>query len=192
VQEEQSVRRKPRADAERNRLRLLETAKAVFAERGADATLEEIARRTGVGIGTLYRHFPTREALLGGIYRNETEQIAAAAVTLAETKPPLEALHAWLHLFVDYIATKHGVTATFAALSGGGAELQHTGGEQIITAIRLLTDRAVAAGAIRLEMDPVEMLRILGGGSGRGEDWRLAARQLVPIIIAGIRTGEAG
>src|SRR6202011_5532308 len=101
--------RKPRADAERNRVRLLETAKAAFAEKGSGASLDEIARPAGVGAGTLYRHFPPRDALVAAVYRNETEQLVAAANRLAETHPPVMALREWLLLFVDYIATKHGM-----------------------------------------------------------------------------------
>src|SRR4030081_758490 len=99
--------RKPRADAQRNRIRLLETAKAAFAEKGPGASLDEIARTAGVGAGTLYRHFPTRDALIEAVYRNETEQLVAAATRLADTHPPMTALREWLLSFVDYVATKH-------------------------------------------------------------------------------------
>jgi AcrR family transcriptional regulator len=98
--------RKPRADAERNRLRLLEAARAAFASGGTGASLEDIARSAEVGIGTLYRHFPTRDALVSEVYRNEAEKLAAAARQLAETEAPLDALRAWLLLFVDYLSTK--------------------------------------------------------------------------------------
>src|ERR1700734_4023728 len=107
-EDEPTAVRKPRADAERNRVRLLETAKAAFAEKGSGASLDEIARTAGVGAGTLYRHFPTRDALIEAVYRNENEQIVAAADRLAKTHPPVMALRDWLLLFVDYIATKHG------------------------------------------------------------------------------------
>src|SRR4029077_8649104 len=98
---EPTALRKPRADAERNRVRLLETAKAAFAEKGSGASLDEIARIAGVGAGTLYRHFPTRDALVTAVYRNETEQLVVAATRLAETHPPVMALREWLLLFVD-------------------------------------------------------------------------------------------
>ncbi len=98
--------RKPRADARRNRERLLATAKAAFTEVGADVSLDEIARRAGVGIGTLYRHFPTRDALVEAVYRREVEQLAGAATRLLGSLPPGEALYEWMRLFVDYIATK--------------------------------------------------------------------------------------
>jgi len=98
--------RKPRADALRNRARLVEAARGLFASRGADTSMEEIARTAGVGIGTLYRHFPTRDAVIEAVYRREVEQLAAAATRLLDSHAPGEALHEWLRLLVDYIATK--------------------------------------------------------------------------------------
>ena len=98
--------RKPRADGRRNRERLVEAAKAAFAELGVDVSLDEIARRTGVGIGTLYRHFPTRDAIVAAVYRREVEQLAGAAERLLGSLSPGAALHEWMRLFVDYIATK--------------------------------------------------------------------------------------
>ena len=102
----QAVRRKPRADAERNRDRILDVAKDAFTRFGADASLDDIARQAGVGAGTLYRHFPSREALIEAVYRTEVEKLAAAERNFAETMPPIEALRAWMMLFVDYIAAK--------------------------------------------------------------------------------------
>src|ERR1700739_1364561 len=95
--------RKPRADAQRNRERILEVAKREFTRSGANASLEEIAKKAAVGPGTLYRHFPTREELLVAVYRSEMEKLAAAERKFAETMPPLEALRAWMLLFIDYI-----------------------------------------------------------------------------------------
>src|ERR1700756_2594056 len=99
--------RRPRADARRNRERILEVAKGAFTCHGADASLDEIARQAGVGAGTLYRHFPTRDALIESVYRSEVEKLAAAERTFAETMSPVEALRAWMLLFIDYIAAKH-------------------------------------------------------------------------------------
>src|SRR6204780_3967024 len=101
-----SAGRKPRADAQRNRERILEVAKLAFTRSGADTSLDDIAKEAGVGPGTLYRHFATREELLKAVYRAEVEKLAAAARTFAETRPPIEALRAWLLLFVDAVATK--------------------------------------------------------------------------------------
>ena len=102
----QSVRRKPRADAERNRERILEVAREAFTMHGANASLDDIAKQAGVGPGTLYRHFPTREELLGAVYRSGLEKLAAAEQEFARRMPPIEALRAWLLLFVDSIAAK--------------------------------------------------------------------------------------
>ncbi|MGO7213007.1 TetR/AcrR family transcriptional regulator [Rhizobium ruizarguesonis] len=184
--------RKPRADAERNRLLLMETAKTVFADKGSSASLEEIARIAGVGIGTLYRHFPTRDALVSAIYRNETTQLAAAAKSLVETHPPVEALRLWLVQFVDYVVTKHGMSEVLDSLVGGTSELYADSADLIIGAVNLLVDRAVATGEIRLAMDPLDILRALAGGASisSGPAWRDAARQLIDILIAGMRASR--
>src|SRR5580698_7749748 len=100
------AQRKPRADAERNRDRVLEVAKEAFTRSGADASLDDIAKQAGVGAGTLYRHFPSREALIEAVYRTEVEKLAAAERNFAEAMPPIDALRAWMMLFVDYIAAK--------------------------------------------------------------------------------------
>src|ERR1035438_4564844 len=97
----QSVDRKPRADAQRNRERILEVAKEAFTRSGANTSLDDIAKQAGVGAGTLYRHFPTRDDLLEAVYRTEVEKLAAAERKFAETLPPIEALRAWMLLFVD-------------------------------------------------------------------------------------------
>src|SRR5271157_1830865 len=97
----QSAARKPRTDAQRNRERILEVAKKAFTRAGASASLDDIAKQAGVGPGTLYRHFPTRDALIEAVYRAEVEKLAAAAPSFAEVLPPLDALRAWMRLFVD-------------------------------------------------------------------------------------------
>jgi AcrR family transcriptional regulator len=182
--------RKPRADAERNRARLLETAKAVFAQKGSGASLDEIARAAGVGAGTLYRHFPTRDALVKEVYRNEVEQLVVAADRLAETLPPVAALREWLLLFVDYIATKHGMFEVLNAIAGGTSDLYSASSPQMRQAITALAGRAVANGDIRLDLDPFDLLRALAGVAniGLGPDGERAAKNLVDILITGIRT----
>lgn len=181
--------RKTRVDAERNRERLLTTAKATFAKRGTSASLEEIARETGVGIGTLYRHFPTRDALVAAVYRNETEQLASAAKTLSAEHPPLQALELWLNLFVDYMATKRGLHAVLDSLAGGTSALYADSAEQMTAALRTLVDRAVASGAARVEIDALDLLRAVAGVSqgGAGADWGVNAKKVVAILVAGIR-----
>jgi AcrR family transcriptional regulator len=182
--------RKARADAQRNRLRLLEKAKAAFAEKGSDASLDEIARTAGVGIGTLYRHFPTRDALIAAVYRNETEQLVMAAARLAETHPPVTALREWLLLFVDYMATKQGMSEMLNSLVGGTSDLYAASGAKAKQAIAKLVDGAIASGEIRLAIDPLDLLRALAGVANisSGPDGKQAAKRMVDILIAGIRT----
>ncbi len=115
----QLIRRKPRADAQRNRERILEVAKEAFTRSGADASLDDIAKQAGVGPGTLYRHFPARDALLEAVYRTEVEKLAAAERKFAEAMPPVEALRAWMLLFVDYVATKQIIAPALNTLVGG-------------------------------------------------------------------------
>lgn len=184
--------RKPRADAQRNHARLLEVAKVAFSEKGSGASLDEIARAAGVGIGTLYRHFPTRDALIEAVYRNETDQLYAAAERLAQTRPPVEALREGMLLFVDYMGTKQGMSEALNSIVGGTSELYEASGAQAKRIIAMLVDRAVASGEIRLDMDPLDLFRALAGVANisAGPNWRQAARSLVDILIAGIRTGD--
>src|SRR6201998_3991158 len=186
---ESTAVRKPRADAERNRARLLETAKAAFAEKGSAASLDEIARMAGVGAGTLYRHFPNRDALVAAVYRHETEQLVAAADRLEETHPPVTAPREWLLLFVDYIATKHGMYEVLNSIVGGTSDLYSASTAQVKQAIAKLVDRAVASGDIRLDLDSLDLLRALAGVANicLGADGERAAKGIVDILIAGIR-----
>jgi AcrR family transcriptional regulator len=189
-EEKAVIARKPRADAQRNRIRLLETAKAAFAERGPGASLDEIARTAGVGAGTLYRHFPTRDALIEAVYRNETEQLVAAASRLADAHSPTGALREWLLLFVDYMATKHGMYEALNSIVGGTSELYSASTKQMKWAMAKLIDRAVASGDIRLDLDPLDLLRALAGVANvsAGLAGKQAAKRMVDILIAGIRT----
>ena len=182
--------RKPRADAQRNRALLLKTAKAAFAEKGAAASLDEIARTAGVGAGTLYRHFPTRDALIEAVYRHETEQLVTAASRLAETQAPIEALREWLLLFVDYMATKQGMYEALNSLAGGTSDLYSASTAQLKQAIAKLIDRAVASGDIRMDIDPLDLLRALAGVASvsAGPDGKQAAKRMVDILVAGVRT----
>ncbi len=182
--------RKARADAERNRLRLLETAKSAFAEKGPAASLEEIARTTGVGIGTLYRHFPTRDALIEAVYRNESEQLALAAIRLAQKHPPVAALREWLLVFVNYLDAKHGMAEVFNSLAGGTSALYAESGVRMKETIAKLLADAAADGEIRWNTDPLDLLRALAGVMGKspGAESKRAARHLIDILIAGMRT----
>jgi AcrR family transcriptional regulator len=185
--------RKPRADGERNRQRLLDAAMAAFAAQGAAASLEEIARSAGVGIGTLYRHFPTRDALVEQVYRQAIGQLAAAAETLAQAHPPFEALRLWLLLFVDYLATKKIMADALNTLVGGTAELYAASGPQLKTAIATLAERAVANGDITLDVEPLDLLRAIAGvaNASPGTDWQAAAKRMVAILLAGMRPNRS-
>ena len=181
--------RKPRIDALRNRERILEAAKAAFTRQGANASLEEIAKQAGVGAGTLYRHFPTRDELIEGVYRNEVEKLAAAAARFAETMSPLEALRAWMMLLVDYIAAKHIIAPALNSVVGGPSRLYEGSHTMIHGAIDELVKRAKRSGDLRNDLNAFDLLRALIGVShvGSGTDWQQSARRLVDILIAGSR-----
>jgi AcrR family transcriptional regulator len=184
--------RKPRADSLRNRERLVEAAKAGFTALGADVSLEEIARRAGVGIGTLYRHFPTREAIVAAVYRREVQQLADAAPRLLASRAPGGALHEWMRLFVDYIATKKLILPALGAMAGGRSDLLVTSSERIAGAAALLVHRAVAAGDIRADVDPADLQRALIGFTfgNNNPGWEASARRLVDLLYDGLRTGR--
>jgi AcrR family transcriptional regulator len=184
------VMRKPRADAQRNRDGLLEAAKAAFGEVGAEASLDEIARRAGVGIGTLYRHFPTREAVVEAVYRREVQQLADAAPRLIDSLPPAEALRAWMRVFIDYIATKKVIAPALKSLVGGGSALYVDSGARINEAIALLVERARASGDIRPDADSADLLRALVGFAyvNSAPDWEASARRFIDLLIDGLRS----
>src|SRR5580704_2993880 len=181
--------RKPRADAQRNRARILDIAKDAFTRLGANISLDDVARRAGIGPGTLYRHFPTRDALLEAVYRTEVEKLAAAEREFAESMPPIEALRAWMLLFVDYIATKQLIAPALNNIVGGPSKLFECSGDQIKGAIKALVRRAIASGDIRRDLDPVDLLRALVGVSNvaSAPDWGESAKRLVDILILGSR-----
>jgi AcrR family transcriptional regulator len=181
--------RKPRADAERNRDRILEVAKDAFTRLGAEASLDDIAKQAGVGAGTLYRHFPSREALIEAVYRTEVEKLAAAERNFAETMPPIEALRAWMMLFVDYIAAKKIIAPVLNTLLGGVSKVFESSYTQIWDAIRALVKRAIKSGDIRKDLDAIDLLRALIGVSNvaSGPDWQQSAKRLVDILITGSR-----
>lgn len=186
---ESKVGRKPRADAERNRERLLEAAKAGFAQTGPDVSLDEIARRAAVGIGTLYRHFPTREALVAEVYRREMQQLADAATRLLESLPPGDALQAWLRLSVDMIGTKKVIAQALGPASGGTSDLAASSGARVTEAMVMLVERAAASGDIRPDTDPKDVLRAMTGFAyGAAEPgWETSALRLIDILMAGLR-----
>ncbi|RUT97121.1 TetR/AcrR family transcriptional regulator, partial [Mesorhizobium sp. M7A.T.Ca.TU.009.01.3.2] len=163
-QKAEAVEAKPlRADARRNRDRLVEVAVSVFAERGIDGSLEEIARRSGVGIGTLYRHFPTREHLVEVVYRREVEALCAAAGELAQKHPSDVALEQWMQRFVDYIATKRGLATSLRIVLTTNSTLFSDTFGRVSQALRQLVEAAVADGTIRGDVDASDVLHALGG-----------------------------
>ena len=184
-----NTRRKPRVDAQRNRERILEVAKKAFTRSGVDISLDDVARQAGVGPGTLYRHFPTRDALLEAVYRTEVARLAAAQKEFSRTMLPVEALQAWMLLFVDYIATKQLIAAALNTLVGATSKLFESSGAQIKGAIHSLVERAIDSGDIRPDLDPLDLLRALVGVSNvaSAPDWPESARRLVHILIAGSR-----
>ncbi len=184
--------RKPRTDGQRNRERILEAAKEAFTRHGADACLDDIARQAGVGPGTLYRHFPTRDALIEAVYRTEVGKLAATAQRLAGEKPPLEALRAWMLLFVDHIAAKQIIAPALNSLVGGPTRLYEGSQGEIHGAIDSLVQRAIKCGEIRKDLDASDLLRALIGVAHVtfGSDWQQSAKRLVDILIAGSRPAK--
>src|SRR5438445_13345451 len=146
--------RKPRADAVRNRERVLEAAKAVFSAGGPEASLEAVAKRAGVGIGTLYRHFPAREDLFEAVYRREVEQLSELAEQLKSARDPVDALRRWLRSNVEFVATKKGMSAALALTFQSSSELAAFSMDWLIKSIGSLLDRAVRAGPMRAEVRP--------------------------------------
>lgn len=182
--------RKPRADAERNRFRLIDAAKAVFAERGGAASLEEVARRAEVGIGTLYRHFPTRDALIEAVYRNESDQLVRAASELAASRAPVEALREWMRLFFRYMSVKSGMMELLDSLADGKSSLYAASSAATKQTIDRLVGNAVAAGDIGIDTEPIDLLRALAGVvqfSGGRDNEEAAAAAIIDIMISGLQ-----
>jgi AcrR family transcriptional regulator len=188
----QPPKRRPRADAQRNRERILEVAKEAFTRSGANASLDDIAKQAGVGPGTLYRHFPTREELLQAVYRSELEKLAAAEGKFAQTMTPIEALRAWLLLFVDAIAAKELIAPALNTLVGDHKKIFAASYAQMQEAIRSLVKRAIESGDIRKELVPMDLLRALVGVAHvtTSPDWQQSAKRLVDILITGSRPAK--
>lgn len=192
-QAEETTRR-PRADAIRNRERVLEAAKAVFSAGGSDASLDAVARTAGVGIGTLYRHFPTREALFEAVYRREVQQLADLAEQLKKKTEPVEALRQWLRSNVKFVATKKGMSEALALAAYKNSELYSYSFDQLTRAARGLLDRAIAAGDVRNDVGPEDLLRALVGMSYMNDrpGWQTSVLRLIDVFIDGLRTPRHG
>lgn len=183
---------KQRMDAQRNRERILEVAKRAFTRFGANASLDDIAKQAGVGAGTLYRHFPTRDELIEAVYRTEVDKLAAAAGEFAQAMPPLESLRSWMLLFVDHIAAKQIIAPALNTLVGGPSKLYEGSRGQIQAAMDALVKRALKSGEIRKDVEPFDLLRALIGvaHTASGPEWQKSAKRLVDILIAGSRPAK--
>jgi AcrR family transcriptional regulator len=181
--------RKPRADAVRNRERVLEAAKIVFNAGGPEASLEAVAKRAGVGIGTLYRHFPTRESLFEAVYRREVQQLGDLAEALKNDAAPVDALRRWLHATVELVATKKGMMAALALVAHSPSELYAFSFDRLTKAVGALLDRAVAAGEIRADLSPEDVLRALIGMSYMHDQpgWQDSVMRLIDVFVDGLR-----
>ena len=179
--------RKMRADAQRNRERILKTAKQVFTQHGADASLDDIARQADIGPGTLYRHFPTRDVLIEAVYRSEVEKLSEAAKRFAETLPPLQALRSWMLLFIDHVSEKKLIVPVMETVPGGSMRLVESSRSLIHTAFVGSVRRGMASGDLRPDLDPDDVVRALVGvfyTTGL-PGWEPSARRIVDILIAG-------
>lgn len=186
--ESASTSRKPRADSLRNRERLLIAARDVFSAGGPDASLEAVARKAGVGIGTLYRHFPTRESIFQAVYRREIDQLVELSVTLAAETGPLDALRRWLHAQIGMVATKKGMLAALAPAAGSSTELFAYSSEQMTRSVSRLMAAAVAAGEIRDDLEPEDIMRALIGMCYTREQagWQEKVERLVDVFVDGL------
>jgi len=170
----------------------LDAARREFKRSGADASLEEIGKQAGVGPGTLYRHFPTRNALIEAVFRNEVEKLSASAQHFAETLPPIEALRAWMLLFTDHIAEKRIVAPVLNTYTGGPERLYEGSRGQILGAMERLVMRAIQSREIRKDVEPFDLLRALIGLAyvPSGPDWSESAGRIVSMLIAGSRPAK--
>ena len=178
-----------RADARQNRTRLISAATAAFAEKGADAPLEDIARRAGVGIGTLYRHFPTRQALLEAVYRDQVESLSARAEELRETESPGDALADWMRALVKFSSTKRSMTSALLATLGTNSELLSSCAQEIGGAADALLARAQQAGVVRPDANAKDLIRLVHAvniATEKAPDPGQADRMLA-LILDGLR-----
>ncbi len=183
-----------RADAQRNRDRLLTAAGDAFASQGVDTSLEDIARKARVGIGTLYRHFPTRDALIEAVYRRGLEEICDLAPQLLRRTAPDDALATWMQRFVGYAATKRGMAAALKSAVGTDSELFAYAHKRVNDAISSLLTAAADSGAIRADVNPQDLMRAMSGicmavGEASLQD---QARRLVALLMDGLRYGAPG
>jgi AcrR family transcriptional regulator len=186
--EKEKGTRKPRADAVRNRERVLEAARVVFSAGGAEASLEAVARAAGVGIGTLYRHFPTREALFEAVYRREVQQLADLAEQLKQEAKPIDALRQWMRSIVKFVATKKGMSAALTLAVDKNSKLFSSSADRLARTVGGLLDRAIAAGEIRDDISPEDLLRAVVGMCYMHDQpgWQTSVLRLVDVFVDGL------
>ena len=160
---DQAPGRRPRADAERNRARLLDAARAAFTSGPASVTLEQVARDAGVGIGTLYRHFPTREALVEALYRKDLADLCATAEPLLKEQSPERALRAWMDGFAGYVAAKREMADALRAVFAAGTVTVSQAREELTVAVRTILEAGVAAGTLRDDVRPEDVVAMIVG-----------------------------
>lgn len=178
--------RRVRADARRNLGALVDAAKAVFVDSGVDAPVRAIADRAGVGVGTLYRHFPQRSDLIVAVFRQEVDACAEAAPVLAAHYPPGEAVERWLHRFQDYLATKRGLGAALHSGDPSYSALPDYFREKLEPALSRLLEAAAAAGEMRGDIDAYDLLRAVGNMSAAtGDDGH--GKRMVSLLVDGLR-----
>ncbi len=185
----QKTARKPRADAQRNRERILDVAKQVFTRRGGESSMDEIAKRAKIGPGTLYRHFPSRDDLLAAVYISEIEKLGEAQRKLSAEMAPVDALRAWMLMFIDYIRAKKIIAPALDAMVGGPSRVYQQSTRIMEEAANALASRAVASGDLRPDVDPMDLLRAIYGVSSVGstDEGLEKARRFVDILIQGSR-----
>ncbi len=184
-----TVVRAPRVDARRNRERILEVAREAFTRHGPGATLDDIARRAEIGPGTLYRHFPTRDALVEAVYRSEVEKLTAAAERFTSTLQPLPALRSWMLVFIDYVAKKMLILPVMDTVPGGSVRLMQGSHGLIHGTFRGLVERAIASGDLRPGTNPDDLMRAFIGvfHTTALPGWEPSARRIVDILLEGSR-----
>jgi AcrR family transcriptional regulator len=181
--------RKPRSDAQRNREQLLDAAKVIFARGSGEASLEAVARAAGVGIGTLYRHFPTREALYEAVYSREVGDLVALSASLAEGTDAVEALRRWLRAMIDLVATKKGMIDALALTADTTSPISARLSTRLADALGSMIDRAEKEGRVRGDVSGEEVLLALVGVCmmRRQPDWREGAVKMADILIDGMQ-----
>ena len=185
----QTVARKLRTDAQRNRERILEVAREAFMQYGSQATMDDIVRRAEVGPGTLYRHFPTRDALIEAVFRTQVGKLTAAGERYSVSMGPLEALQAWMLKFIEYVVSKLLILPAMDSVPGGSARLIEGTRGVVYSTFRSLVQRAVESGDLREDTNPDDLFRAFVGvfHTTSIPGWESSARRIINILIEGSR-----